>query len=122
MPLAWEVLIVVLSILASGLLAAAEIALSSARRSRLEEKAQSGSLAARVALQLAGAPQGVVPAIRVGVTLLCTLAAVLGGRGLAACLAQQLAMVPLGPVVAYRDAIALAAVVLGVTLLVLVLG
>jgi putative hemolysin len=120
--LAWEVLIVVLSILASGLLAAAEMAISSARRSRLEERAQSGSTAARVALQLAGAPNAVAPAIRVGVTLLCTLAAVLGGRGLAGYLAQQLGRLSLGPLAAYREAIALAAVVLGVAAMVLVLG
>ena len=122
MPLVWEILIIVLSILASGLLAAAEVAISSARRSRLEERAQSGSAAARVALQLAGAPNAVVPAIRVGATLLCTLAAVLGGRGLAGYLAQQLARVPLGPLAAHREAIALAAVVLGVAAMVLVLG
>ena len=41
-PLSWEILIIVLSILASGLLAAAEMALSSARRSRLEEQSPVG--------------------------------------------------------------------------------
>ena len=122
MLLMWEVLIIVLSILASGLLAASEIALSSARRSRLEERAQSGSVAARVALQLAGVPHSVVPAIRVGMALFCTLAAVLAGRGLTGYLVQQLNRVPLAPVVAYREVIALAVVVLGVATLVLVLG
>ena len=75
-------------ILANGFFAAAEIAIITARRSRLEQQAGSGDWGSRIAAELARNPTRLLAVTQVGMTLVGTLAAVFGGAHLVGCLAE----------------------------------
>jgi putative hemolysin len=122
MLLVWEILIIVGLILANGFFAAAEIAILTARRGRLEQLAGSGRRAARRALELARNPNRFLPTVQVGITLVGTLAAAYGGATAADYLADLLGQSDHAFVAAHRGGIALAIVVVGITFLSLILG
>jgi putative hemolysin len=122
MPLYGDLLIILVLILANGFFAAAEIAIITARRSRLEQQAKSGDRAASLALELGRDPNRFLSTVQVGITLVATLAAVFSGASLVHYLESWLAQIPLAFLVQYHQAIALALVVLGFTFLSLILG
>src|SRR3954468_20723502 len=73
-----EIALILALILANGLFAAAEIAVVSARKGRLEHEAEHGRRGARVALELANNPNHFLSTVQVGITLIGTLAAAFG--------------------------------------------
>lgn len=77
-----ELLIIALLLLLNGVFAMYEIALVSARRSRLEEEAQAGHLGAKTALALLAEPEKVLSAIQVGITLIGIVSGAYGGIAL----------------------------------------
>jgi putative hemolysin len=109
-----------LLVLANGVFAAAEIALVSARRSRLERQAEAGHHRARLALDLAANPDRFLATVQIGITLISTLAAAFGGASLATGIADVLATVP--ALHSSAESIALVIVVLLISYLSLVLG
>ncbi len=64
-----EVLILLLLILINGLFSMSEIALVSARKIRLEQMAQKGDEAARIALKLANNPNRFLSTVQIGITI-----------------------------------------------------
>jgi putative hemolysin len=86
MELLWiaELLVILLLVMANGLLAAAEIAVISADRSRLRQWGDAGDARARLALDLAQSPSRFLPAVQVAVALLATLAGVVDGAAFVA--------------------------------------
>jgi putative hemolysin len=76
----WEILLILLLVLANGLFAAAEIAIIAARRGRLEQRAAEGSRNAQRALELARDPDRFLPTVQIGITLVTALAAAYGGQ------------------------------------------
>src|SRR5208283_3468375 len=94
MSISLELLIIAGLILANGFFAAAEIAVLTARRSRLEQQARSRNRAAQKALDLASNPGKFLPAVQVGMTLIATLASAIGGATLALPLSDWLAASP----------------------------
>jgi putative hemolysin len=76
----WEVLLILVLILANGLFAAAEIAFIAARKGRLEQRAEEGNRNARKALELARNPDLFLPIAQIGMTLVGSLAAAYGGH------------------------------------------
>ncbi len=121
MSIAGELLLILALILANGFFAAAEIAIITARRSRLERQAAEGNRRARLAAELARDPARFLSTVQVGITLVSTLTAVVGGAELVDYLGNRL--VPWGGIVArYSHALALGLVVLGITFLSLLLG
>jgi len=122
MPPYGDLLIILALILANGFFAAAEIAIITARRARLEQQAKLGNRSARIALELARDPNRFLPTVQVGITLVATLAAVFSGDRFVDYLADKVAMVPVEFVARHREAIALGLVVLWVTFLSLVVG
>jgi putative hemolysin len=121
MSLAWEVLLILALILANGFFAAAEIAIITARRSRLERQAAAGDRRARLAAELAREPGRFLATVQVGITLVGTLAAVFGGASLVSYLADWLATRG-GLIAAYRQLLAMGLVVVFISFLSLVLG
>lgn len=80
----WLALLVILVLaIANGFFAASEIAVVSARRNRLQQRAAAGDRKARIALQLAEEPSRFLATIQIGITLISTLAGVYGGDVLA---------------------------------------
>ncbi|MDX1624405.1 MAG: hemolysin family protein [Gemmatimonadota bacterium] len=114
------ILFLLLLILLNGAFAMAEIALISARRSRLEGRAEAGDPGADRALELTGEPNRFLSTVQVGITLVGILAGAIGGATLAVRLDRALEPTPLiGP---WSEEIALGVVVVGITYLSLVLG
>ncbi len=118
--IAVEILIVLLLILVNGIFAMAEIAVVSARKTRLQQQAQEGDKKAQAALELASAPNQFLATIQIGITLVGIVAGAFGGATIAEELAGALQKVPfLAP---YGEAIGVAVVVLAITYLTLVVG
>jgi putative hemolysin len=73
-----RILIVLLLVLGNGLFVAAEYALVTARRNRLEEQAAAGSRGARTALNLMDEPFRFIGAVQVGITIFSILVGAVG--------------------------------------------
>jgi putative hemolysin len=115
-----ELAIILVLIIANGFFAAAEIAVVSARKGRLEQQAALGNRGARVALDLADNPNHFLSTVQVGITLISTLAAAFGGARLAEILAAALLSAPtLAP---YAESLALALVVVLISYFSLIIG
>jgi putative hemolysin len=112
--------ILVLLIVANGVFAMSEIAVVSARRSRLRPAAERGNARAAAALALAESPARFLSTVQIGITLIGILAGALGEAAITADLAGVFQRSPaLAP---YSHGLALAIVVLGITYLSLVVG
>src|SRR5688500_15654365 len=120
MGIGTEVLIVLLLLVANGVFAMSEIAVVSARKSRLQQRAEAGDPAARRALHLAEHPERFLATVQVGITLVGTLAGAFGGAAIAEPLAEWLKQFP--SVAEYAKPISLGIVVLGITYLSLIVG
>ena len=116
----FEIVLILVLILANGIFAAAEIAVVSARKGRLEQEAERGRYGARVALELADNPNHFLSTVQVGITLIGTLAAAFGGANIAEVLADALRMIPAFE--PYAATLALGAVVLVISYVSLILG
>jgi putative hemolysin len=118
----WEILFILLLILANGLFAAAEISFIAARKGRLEQRAEEGSRNAQRALDLARNPDQFLPTVQIGITLVSALGAAYGGQQIVADLSQRLSHAPWPWVVRHADGFALAIFVASFTYLSLILG
>ncbi|MEN6409228.1 MAG: hemolysin family protein [Anaerolineaceae bacterium] len=115
-----EILIVLLLILINGLFSMAEMAVVSARKNRLEQKAEDGNNGAARALELAENPNRFLSTVQIGITLIGILSGAFGGATIAGKIGQALSKVPW--LARYSDGIGVAIVVLTITYLSLVLG
>lgn len=115
-----NLLIVLLLILVNGLFAMSEIAVVSANRVRLQQRAEAGSAAARRALALAEHPNRFLATVQIGITLIGVIAGAFGGTTLARPLAETFATIP--PLAGYADALAFGLIVALITYLSLVIG
>jgi putative hemolysin len=115
-----EILIILLLLAANGLFAMTEIAVVSARKTRLRQLAETGDLKARAALALAESPNRFLATVQVGITLVGVLAGAFGGATLAEEIAAGLKSFPL--LARYGEAIGIGTVVLGITFFSLILG
>lgn len=115
-----ELVIIFALILANGLFAMSEMALVSARKSRLRSAAERGDKRAQKALELSETPTRFLSTIQIGISLIGTLAGAFGGASLARTIAAALEGFPL--LAPYRHTISLGLVVLFVSYLSLVIG
>jgi putative hemolysin len=115
-----EILLIVFLAALNGVLSMSEIAMVSARRVRLRQRAEAGNRGARVALELAAAPGRFLSTVQIGITLVGILAGAFGGATLAEELGILIAGLPrLAP---YSEAIGLGIVVIGITYISLIFG
>lgn len=119
-PVAIQIVIIAVLILANALFALSEMAIISARKLHLQARAEQGSEGARAALALANNPNQFLSTIQIGITLVGTLAGAFGGATLAKDLAAWLGQIKL--LAPYAEAISVGLVVLVITYLSLVLG
>ncbi len=115
-----EIFLIFLMILANGIFAMSEIAVVSARRARLQGRAEQGDAGARRALELAEHPTRFLSTVQIGITLVGIFAGAYGGATIARHLDESLQQVPwLAP---YSAEISLTLVVVVITYLSLVIG
>lgn len=116
----FEVLFIFLLLLANGVFAMAEIAVVSAKKSRLRRLADQGNAKAKLALELAESPNRFLATVQIGITLVGIFAGAFGGATITAKLAPVIARATvLAP---YAEKIAFALVVAVITYFSLVLG
>lgn len=115
-----EILIILALILINGFLAMSEIAVVSARKIRLQQRADRGDKRAKSALDLANSPGRFLSTVQIGITLVGILAGAFGGATVAFSLNSYLNQFPV--VARYSGLISIGIVVLVITYLSLVLG
>jgi magnesium and cobalt exporter, CNNM family len=115
-------LILFVLILANGFFVAAEIAIISSRKGRLEQMAEEGNRGAKLALQLAQDPNRYLPTVQVGITLVNTFVAVFGGEELAEPLSDLVKRIPVDFIAHHAHPISLAILVVTITFFSLLLG
>lgn len=120
MSIAVQLLVILLLITANGVFAMAEIAVLSARRTRLRQMADEGNAGAQAALELLDSPNRFLSTVQIGITLVGVLAGAISGATIGQELGQVLGEIPL--IAPYAEAIGIALVVATITYLTLLIG
>jgi len=115
-----EIFILLLLILINALFVISEIALVSARKSKLESQAERGDEKARRALTLANNPEKFLSAVQIGITLIAILTGVYSGERFARYL--QPSIEKFETLKPYADTIATTIIVVLVTFLSIIFG
>jgi putative hemolysin len=118
--LSTQIFIIAALIIANGLFAMAEIAIVSARKARLQQRAEEGDEGARIALELANSPSRFLPTVQIGITLIGIFAGAFGGATIADKLAPELNRISW--IAPHGGAVSLFIVVLAITFLSLIIG
>jgi putative hemolysin len=118
--LSLEILVILLLLIGNGFFAMAEMALVSARKSRLQQWANEGDNRAQQALELVRMPNRFLSTVQIGITLVGVLAGAFGGATIAERMAAGLGRITwLAP---YSRALSVGITVVWITYLTLVLG
>jgi putative hemolysin len=118
--IATEIIIVLALILLNGFFSMSEMAIISARKSRLEQKAENGSKGAVRALALAENPNRFLSTVQIGITTIGILSGAFGGATLAQEISKVIEKMPqLAP---YSEGIGVGIVVVVITFFSLVVG
>ncbi|MBE9105869.1 HlyC/CorC family transporter [Nostoc cf. edaphicum LEGE 07299] len=116
----FEILIILVLIIANGVFSMSEMAIVSARKVRLQQLANQGDAKAMAALKLAESPNHFLSTVQVGISLIGILTGAFGGATIANRLAVYVRLVPfLAP---YSEPISFGIVVLIITYLSLIVG
>ena len=115
-----DILIILLLTLANGVFAMSEMAMVTARKSRLQEWASKGNIRARTALELAHTPNRFRLTVQISITLVGILAGAFAARTLAHRMAPLLTSIP--SIEPYSQPIALGLVLLLITYFLFVMG
>jgi putative hemolysin len=116
----FEIVFIILLVIANGIFALSEMAIVSARKTRLQQWASEGNSRARTALELAVSPDRFLSTVQVGITLVGVFAGAFGGATISEQLARRLKTFP--AIASYSEAISVGIVVLSITYLSLVIG
>lgn len=117
-----DLIIVLVLILVGGVFAAAEIALITVRRTRLDQLAEEGKRGARTARRLVEDPQRFLATIQVAITFLGFLASAIGAVAFSAAIADAIGAIPWPPVRDAAETIAFILVTLGIALTSIIAG
>ncbi len=116
----FDIIFILVLILLNGILAMAEFAVVSAKKIRLQQRAEGGDTKAAAALELAHEPTHFLSTIQIGITLVGILAGAFGGATVAEELAVYLNEFPL--LAPYSEILAITLVVVVITYLTLIFG
>ncbi len=117
-----EVILILLLILANGFFACSEIAIISARKSRIKHLMEGGNKSAEVVHNLQSEPDKFLATVQVGITIVSMLAGAIGGATAIAVIKPLLQYAPIGFVSQWSEAISIALVVVVISYLSLILG
>ncbi len=117
--IALELFLIFFLLLANGIFAMSELAILSARRTRLEQRAESEA-GAKAALELATTPDNFLSTVQIGITLIGILNGAISGATIASRLDLLLEQIPW--LVPYSDTLSVGIVVIVLTFLSIVIG
>ncbi|HMK43421.1 MAG TPA: hemolysin family protein [Dissulfurispiraceae bacterium] len=117
-----DIFVIFMCIAVTAFFAAAEIAVVTARRSKVKQMIDSGSGNATLLQKLKGEPDRFLATVQVGVTLAGALASALGGVAAIGYIKPIIATVPIPFIATYSESIAIGMVVLTITYVTLVFG
>ena len=117
-----EIIFIAVLIMLNGFFSAAEIALISARRSRVQQLASDGDPRAKRVVGIQLDPDRFLATVQVGVTFVGTLASAVGGVAAVRALSPMIGGIPLPFVPAMAEPLALVIVVVSITYTTLILG
>jgi putative hemolysin len=117
-----EIIFIAVLIVLNGFFAASEIALISARRSRVQQLASDGDPRAKRVVGIQQDPDRFLATVQVGVTFVGTLASAVGGVAAVHALSPMIGGIPLPFLSAMAEPLALVIVVVGITYASLILG
>jgi putative hemolysin len=116
----FEIFLIFVLLVLNGIFAMSEIAVVSARRVRLQKRAEEGNLGAKMALELAESPDRFLSTVQIGITLIGIVAGAFGGASLSVRLTPFFQSVEfLAP---YAEEISFGIVILLITYFSLVIG
>ncbi|MEH2050359.1 hemolysin family protein [Nostoc sp.] len=116
----FEILIILVLIIANGVFSMSEMAIVSARKVRLQQLANQGDAKARAALKLAESPNHFLSTVQVGISLIGILTGAFGGATIASRVAIYVRLIPL--LAPYSEPISFGIVVLLITYFSLIVG
>ncbi|MBN3882362.1 MAG: hemolysin family protein [Nostoc sp.] len=116
----FEILIILVLIIANGVFSMSEMAIVSARKVRLQQLANQGDVKAKAALKLAESPNHFLSTVQVGISLIGILTGAFGGATIANRLGIYVKRVPL--LAPYSEPVSFGIVVLLITYLSLIVG
>ncbi|MHC0064984.1 hemolysin family protein [Nostoc sp. UIC 10890] len=116
----FEILIILVLIIANGVFSMSEMAIVSARKVRLQQLANQGDVKAKAALKLAESPNHFLSTVQVGISLIGILTGAFGGATIANRLAVYVRLIPL--LAPYSEPLSFGIVVLIITYLSLIIG
>lgn len=108
-----DIVVVALLIVANGLFAMSELAIISARKVRLQQRAEEGDENSRIALELANSPSHFLSTVQIGITLVGVLSGAFGGATISHEVAKLFRTIPM--LAPHSESIALGVVVLIIT-------
>ena len=120
--LIFEALFVFILIIINGFFSSAEIAIISAKRSIIDKLSKEGNISASVVQQMKEDPDRFLATVQVGVTVVSTLASVLGGIIASESIKPLIQSVPFQPVQNASSVIAIGLVVVLISYVSLVIG
>ena len=115
-----ELLLIILLLILNGVFAMAEIAIVSAKKARMMERAEKGSSGAKLALKLAANPERFLSTVQIGITLVGVLAGAFGGASLAGYVTPWLKELPW--LAGHEEQVAFGLVVAFISYLSLIIG
>src|SRR5512137_773119 len=117
-----EAIFITVLILLNGFFSGSEIALISARRSRIQQLAKDGDARAQRVVAMREDPDRFLATVQVGVTFVGTLASAVGGVAAVRALSPMIGNIPLPLPPAFAEPVALGIVVVSITYATLILG
>ena len=115
-----EIFLIFILLIINGLFSMSEIAVVSARRIRLQQRADEGNAGAKTAIELASQPDRFLSTVQIGITLVGILSGAFGGAAIAEKLTPYIAQISF--LANYASGISFGIVVLIITYFSLVIG
>ena len=120
--LIFEALLIFALIVLNGFFSSAEIAIISSKRSVIDTLAKEGSKSARIVTEMKDAPESFLATVQVGITVVTTLASVIGGVTAVEFIRPVISSIPIGPIQQISNLLAVGIVVVIISYASLVIG
>jgi putative hemolysin len=117
-----NIVLIILFILLNGLFAAAEIAVVTARKSRVKQLAEEGNKTADILLRFKDEPDRFLATIQIAITLASVLASAIGGAAAVQVIKPVISELPYKAIAASAEAISIGIVAAAITYVTLVFG